>query len=100
MIAVVASLFVYFGMKSGLVLTALDIPGSSYGIYAASVIAGFSESLVPNVIRSISTDPPSVAPHSPRQELVVLETPGETVTRTPVLQDHGSRDSGEGKISG
>ena len=63
-ISIIASIFVYFGIKAGLILPALDDPSSYNGIYAASVIAGFSETFIPNIIRRISSGEPKDAPES------------------------------------
>ena len=53
-ISIVSAIFIYFAIKSKLVLGAMD--DSSYGVLVASVVAGFSESFVPNIIRKVSED--------------------------------------------
>ena len=52
LIAMVASIFAYFAIKSQLILSILS--DSNYGIYLASFASGFSESFIPNVIRKLS----------------------------------------------
>ena len=53
-IAAVAGIFAYFAVKSDLILGNLSKTG--YGIYIASMVAGFSEKFIPNIIRSISKE--------------------------------------------
>ena len=53
-IASVAAVFAFFAVKSELILGTLS--KTIYGIYIASMVAGFSEKFIPNIIRSISKD--------------------------------------------
>jgi hypothetical protein len=53
-IAVIASIFVYLMIAAKLALTSLNLLDSDAGIYAISMAAGFSEKLVPNLLRGLS----------------------------------------------
>lgn len=53
-IAVIASIFVYLMIAAKLALTSLNLLESDAGIYAISMAAGFSEKLVPNLLRGLS----------------------------------------------
>ena len=53
-IAIVAAVFAYFAVKSELILGTLS--KTAYGIYIASMVAGFSEKFIPNIISSISKE--------------------------------------------
>ncbi len=55
-IAVIASIFVYLMIAAKLALTSLNLLDSDAGIYAISMAAGFSEKLVPNLLRGLSID--------------------------------------------
>jgi len=53
-IAVIGSVFVYLMIVSKLALTSLNLLESDAGIYAISMVAGFSEKLVPDILRGLS----------------------------------------------
>lgn len=53
-ISALAAVVVYFAVKSNVVFGVLYSETSNTGIYLCSVIAGFSETFVPNVIRRLS----------------------------------------------
>lgn len=55
-IAVIGSIFVYLMIEAKLALTSLNLLESDAGIYAVSIAAGFSEKLVPNLLRGLSPD--------------------------------------------
>jgi len=55
-IAVVGSIFVYLTIVSELALTSLNLLKSDAAIYAISMAAGFSEKLVPDILRGLSID--------------------------------------------
>jgi hypothetical protein len=52
LIALMAAIFVYFAIKSELILGTMG--KSEYGVYVACIISGFSESFIPNIIRKMS----------------------------------------------
>jgi hypothetical protein len=52
LIAMMASIFVYFAIKSELILGTMG--KSEYAIYVACIISGFSESFIPNIILKMS----------------------------------------------
>lgn len=58
LIAIVGSLFVYFEIASKLILGTLFLSGDElpYAIYAFSIVAGFSESFVPNILSKVSVE--------------------------------------------
>ncbi len=53
-IAVLASTFIYFAMQAGLIFSSFS-ESSPYAIYALAIVAGFSETFVPNIIRNVET---------------------------------------------
>lgn len=53
-IAVIGSVFIYFAIKSKLILGNIDLLSQLEGLYAVAIAAGFSESLVPNVLKKVS----------------------------------------------
>jgi len=55
-IAVIGGVFVYLMIVAKLALTSLNLLDSDAGIYAISIAAGFSEKLVPNLLRGLSLD--------------------------------------------
>jgi hypothetical protein len=67
-IAMLASVFMYFAMEAGLLFSALQQEASSFGVYAASVIAGFSETLIPNAIRRVEADQAERSTNEPPRE--------------------------------
>lgn len=54
-VAVISSLFVYFAISSGIIFAKLAELGNE-GYYAFSVLAGFSESFVPNMLKRVAKE--------------------------------------------
>ena len=53
-IALIGSVFVYFALKSGLVLGSLNLFAHPEGVYTIAIASGFSETLVPNILSRVS----------------------------------------------
>jgi hypothetical protein len=53
-IAMIGSIFVYFMIVSKLALTSLNLLDTDAGIFAIAMAAGFSEKLVPDILRRLS----------------------------------------------
>ena len=53
-IALIGSVFVYFAVKSGLVLGSLNLFAHPEGVYTLAIASGFSETLVPNILSRVS----------------------------------------------
>lgn len=62
-IAMLASTFIYFAMEAGLVFSSIR-ESSPYAIYALAMVAGFSETFVPNIIRNVETSSDKESNHS------------------------------------
>lgn len=54
LIALIAGIIVYFGVKTNVVLGTLGKENGNYGLYLAAMIAGFSESFIPNIVERIT----------------------------------------------
>lgn len=55
-IAVIASLFVYFAIKTNLIFSFVNERPDHYGIFTFAMVAGFAEMLVPNIMNNLSKD--------------------------------------------
>lgn len=73
LIALVASLFVYFGIKANLVFGIFNDDPSNFGLYIAAMISGFSETFVPNIITKISKEETDKLKATPQNEKVVTK---------------------------
>ena len=56
LIAIIASVFMYFLVKARVVLAITEIDASIFAILTLSFASGFSETLVPNLLRKIETN--------------------------------------------
>lgn len=55
-IAITASLFSYFAIKSDIAFSFVDKVESNYGIYLFAMVAGFAEMLVPNIMNNLAKE--------------------------------------------
>lgn len=55
-IAVIASLFLYFAIKANIIFSFVNTLQGNYGLFAFAMIAGFAEMLVPNIMNNLSKD--------------------------------------------
>ena len=62
-IAVLASTFIYFAMGAGWFFSSFR-ELSPYAIYAMAIVAGFSETFVPNIIRNVESSSDKESNHS------------------------------------
>jgi hypothetical protein len=53
-IALIGSIFIYFAIKSKLVLGSVDLLSPIEAAYALAIAAGFSETFVPNILQKVS----------------------------------------------
>ncbi len=53
-IALIGSVFIYFAIKSKLILGNVDLSAMNEGIFAIAIAAGFSETFVPNALQQVS----------------------------------------------
>ena len=54
LVAMVAAVFAYFVVKSGIALQPLAEANSPYGFYTVAILAGFSERFVPNIMDNLT----------------------------------------------
>jgi hypothetical protein len=55
LIAIIGAVLLYFLIQGGIVLPSIAQSNSVYAIAAISVVAGFSETLVPNILRNVES---------------------------------------------
>lgn len=55
-IAVIASIFIYFSIKSKLIFAFLNEQPEPYGLYTFAMVAGFIEMLVPSLMNNLAKD--------------------------------------------
>lgn len=55
-IAVIASLFSYFAIQSGVAFSFIQESNSNHGIFLVAMIAGFAEMLVPNMMNNLASE--------------------------------------------
>ena len=58
LIAITASLFSYFAIKSEIAFGFVSKIQENYGIYLIAMVAGFAEMLVPNIMNNLAKDTP------------------------------------------
>lgn len=56
MIAITASLFSYFAIKSDIAFSFVSTIESNYGFYMVAMVAGFAEMLVPNIMNNLAKE--------------------------------------------
>lgn len=64
-IAVIASLFSYLAIQSGIAFSFIQESGSNHGIFLVAMIAGFAEMLVPNMMNNLASEKSTTANKSP-----------------------------------
>lgn len=55
-IAIIASIFIYFAIKSNILFSFLNDQDTNHGIFAISMVAGFIEMLVPKIMSNLGKD--------------------------------------------
>jgi hypothetical protein len=55
-IAVIASLFIYFSIKSNIIFSFVNEQSDHYGVFMFAMVAGFVEMLVPNIMNNLAKD--------------------------------------------
>jgi hypothetical protein len=65
-IAVVASLFSYFAIKSGVAFSFIQESGLNHGVFLLAMIAGFAEMLVPNMMNNLANENATISKKSPK----------------------------------
>lgn len=65
-IAVIASLFSYFAIQSGVAFSFVRESESSNGIFLIAMIAGFAEMLVPNMMNNLARENPTTENEQPK----------------------------------
>jgi len=78
-IAMIGSAFVYFLVQANLLLGAINDLDSPYAIFVVALVAGFSETLVPNLIKQVETSQTG-------------EKEQETQTAVPVIKEPSTEE--------
>lgn len=65
-IAIIASLFSYFAIQSGIAFSFIQESQSNYGAYLIAMIAGFAEMLVPNMMNNLASENATTESGSPK----------------------------------
>ena len=67
LIGVLASIFLYFSIKSEIIFTFISKSPGAFGFYMIAMVSGFAEKLVPNIMSNLAKDP-STMEKTPERE--------------------------------